>query len=201
MILFPAFLKLAGRRCLVVGAGPVAEEKIEGLLRAGAEVRVVAPEATRRIREFARKKKLRWDRRAFRASDLGRAFLVVAATSSPLLHAQIYRQAQRRRVLCNVVDDPEHCDFYYGSVVRRGELQIAISTAGHSPALAQRLRKKLEEEFGAEYEEWLKELGKMRQRLFAKKMPAERRRALLHRLASEASFEEFLRRKKRKSRG
>jgi siroheme synthase-like protein len=126
---------------------------------------------------------------------------VVAATSSPDLHAKIYRQAQRRGVLCNAVDDPEHCDFYYGSVVRRGALQIAISTAGLSPALAQRLRKKLEKEFGAEYEEWLKELGKIRERLFAKKITAERRRALLHELASEASFEEFLRRKKRKPRG
>ncbi len=200
MILFPAFLKLAGRRCLVVGAGPVAEEKIVGLLRAGANVRVVAPQATRRIRELARKKELRWDKRGFRASDLSGAFLTVAATSSPPLHAQIYRQAQRRGVLCNVVDDPEHCDFYYGSVVRRGELQIAISTGGHSPALAQRLRKKLEEEYGAEYEEWLKELGEIRQRLFAKKLTSNRRRALLHGLASEASFEEFLRRKKPKAR-
>jgi precorrin-2 dehydrogenase / sirohydrochlorin ferrochelatase len=200
MILFPAFLNLAGRRCVVVGAGPVAEEKIEGLLGAGAEVRVVAPEATRRIRELARKDKISWNERAFRASDLSGAFLVVAATSSPSLHAQIYGQAQRRRVLCNVVDDPEHCDFYYGSVVRRGELQIAISTGGHSPALAQRLRKKMEREFGAEYEAWLKELGKIRKRLFAKKIAPGRRRALLHRLASEASFEEFLARKKRNSR-
>ena len=200
MILFPAFLKLAGRRCLVVGAGPVAEEKIEGLLRAGAEVRVVAPEATRRIRELARKRKIRWDERVFRAPDLGGALLAVAATSSPSLHARIYRLAQRRGVLCNVVDDPEHCDFYYGSVVRRGELQIAISTGGHSPALAQRLRKEMEKKFGAEYKEWLKELGKIRKRLFAKKVTPERRRALLHGLASEASFQEFLGRKQRKSR-
>jgi len=200
MILFPAFLKLAGRRCLVVGAGPVAEEKIEGLLRAGAEVRVVAPSATRRIRELARKRKIHWHERVFRAPDLGGALLVVAATSSPSLHAQIYRLAQRRGVLCNVVDDPEHCDFYYGSVVRRGELQIAISTGGHSPALAQRLRKEMEKKFGAEYKEWLKELGKIRKRLFAKKVTPERRRALLHGLASEASFEEFLGRKQRKSR-
>ena len=200
MILFPAFLKLAGRRCLVVGAGPVAEEKIEGLLRAGAEVRVVAPSATRRIRELARKRKIHWHERVFRAPDLGGALLAVAATSSPSLHAQIYRLAQRRGVLCNVVDDPEHCDFYYGSVVRRGELQIAISTGGHSPALAQRLRKEMEKKFGAEYKEWLKELGKIRKRLFAKKVTPERRRALLHGLASEASFEEFLGRKQRKSR-
>ncbi|MGD1210609.1 MAG: bifunctional precorrin-2 dehydrogenase/sirohydrochlorin ferrochelatase [Candidatus Acidiferrales bacterium] len=209
MILFPAFLKLEGRRCLVVGAGPVAEEKIEGLLRAGADVRVVAPNATARIGAWARAKKIRWERREFRASgppsdrapyratDLANVFLVIAATSSPALHARIYRQAKRRGVLCNVVDDPEHCDFYYGSVVRRGALQIAISTAGHSPALAQRLRKRIEQEFGEEYEMWLEELGKARKKLFGRAISPQRRRALLHRLASQASFEDFLRRRKR----
>jgi len=100
-------------------------------------------------------------------------------------------------VLCNVVDDPEHCDFYYGSVVRRGALQIAISTGGQSPALAQRLRKRLEREYGAEYKSWLAELGTLRKKLFAKKMTPERQRALLRRLASESSFEEFVRRWKR----
>jgi precorrin-2 dehydrogenase / sirohydrochlorin ferrochelatase len=197
MILFPAFLKLEGRRCLVVGAGPVAEEKVEGLLRAGAEIRVVAPHATARIRAWARAKKIRWEERKFRPLDLANVFLVVAATSSPTLHAQIYREARRRAVLCNVVDDPEHCDFYYGSVVRRGALQIAISTAGHSPALAQRLRKKIEREFGEEYELWLEELGKARKGLFGKAISPRRRRALLHRLASQASFEDFVRRRKR----
>ena len=198
MTLFPAFLKIEGRRCLVVGAGPVAEEKIEGLLRAGADIRVVAPEATDRIRDWVRAGKLRWERRKFRPTDFAGAFVVVAATSSPALHAQIYKKARRRSVLCNVVDDPEHCDFYYGSVVRRGSLQIAISTGGHSPALAQRLRKQIEQEFGAEYEQWLEELAATRQRLIAKTLSRERRKILLHRLASQISFEEFLRRQKRK---
>jgi precorrin-2 dehydrogenase/sirohydrochlorin ferrochelatase len=198
MTLFPAFLKIEGRRCLVVGAGPVAEGKIEGLLRAGADIRVVAPEATDRIRDWVRAGKLRWERRKFRPTDFAGAFVVVAATSSPALHAQIYKKARRRSVLCNVVDDPEHCDFYYGSVVRRGSLQIAISTGGHSPALAQRLRKQIEQEFGAEYEQWLEELAASRKRLFAKTLSPERRKLLLHRLASQISFEEFLRRQKRK---
>lgn len=200
MTLFPAFLKLAGRRCVVVGAGPVAEEKIEGLLRAGAEIRVVAPRATRRIRAWARAKKLRWDARNFRPSDLTGAFLAVAATSSPALHTEIFRLARRRAVLCNVVDDPEHCDFYYGAVVRRGALQIAVSTGGRSPALAQRLKKEIEREYGAEYATWLEELGEARKKLFAKELSPQHRRALLHRLASEVSFEEFLRRRKRGSR-
>ncbi len=193
MPLFPAFLKLTGRRCLVVGAGPIAQEKIESLLRAGARVLVVAPQATESVRGWARAKKIRWAPRKFRPADFEGVFLVVAATSSPALHARIFRQARRRAVLCNVVDDPAHCDFYYGAVVRRGELQIAISTGGHSPALAQRLRIKLEKEIGAEYEHWLKTLGAARKRLFAKALSPARRKALLHSLASEISFEKFLR--------
>jgi len=198
MLLFPAFLKLAGRRCLVVGAGRIAGDKIQGLLRSEAEVRVVAPAAIPRIRAWARARKIRWNARRFRAADLQDTFLVVAATSSPALDAQIYDQARRRGVLCNVVDDPEHCDFYYGSVVRRGPLQIAISTGGHSPALAQRLRKRLEKEFGAEYEEWLEAIGEIRKVLFAKAISPKRRKALLHSLASESSFKSFLERRKRK---
>ena len=193
MPLFPAFLKLTGRRCLVVGAGRVAQEKIEGLLRAGAMVRVVAPHATDSVHAWARAKKIRWEPRKFRATDFKGVFLVVASTSSPALHERIYRQARRRAVLCNVVDDPARCDFYYGAVVRRGELQIAISTGGHSPALAQRLRKKIEREIGAEYEHWLEQLGVARKRLFAKSLPPARRKDLLHRLASERSFKKFLR--------
>jgi precorrin-2 dehydrogenase len=196
MPLFPAFLKLAGRRCLVVGAGPIAQDKIESLLRANAKVFVVAPHATDRVQSWARAKKIRWVAREFQSADLANEFLVVAATSSPALHAKIFRQARRRGVLCNSVDDPANCDFYYGAVVRRGDLQIAISTDGHSPALAQRLRKKLEREIGAEYGHWLKRLGAERKRLFAKSISPARRKALLHRLASEISFEDFLRRRR-----
>jgi precorrin-2 dehydrogenase / sirohydrochlorin ferrochelatase len=196
MPLFPAFMKLSGRRCLVVGAGAIAEEKIESLLRASAKIRVIAPEATDRVQAWARAKKIRWQPREFRASDLGGAFLVVAATSSPALHARIFKQARRLGVLCNAVDDPAHCDFYYGAVVRRGELQIAISTGGHSPALAQRLRKKIEKEIGSEYERFVTMLGAARKRLFAKSISPARRKALLHALASEISFEKFLRRRR-----
>jgi precorrin-2 dehydrogenase / sirohydrochlorin ferrochelatase len=201
MLLFPAFVKLAGRRCLVVGAGRVAEEKIEGLLRAEANVRVVAPQATRQIRNWVRAKKIRWEARRFRSSDLARAFLVVAATSSPSLHARIYQRAKHLGVLCNVVDDPEHCDFYYGAIVRRGSLQIAISTGGLSPALAQRIRKQLEQEFDSDYEVWLEGIGATRRRLLSKPASPARRKALLHSLAGEKSLAEFRRQRKRKRKG
>jgi precorrin-2 dehydrogenase / sirohydrochlorin ferrochelatase len=194
MNLFPIYLKLANRRCLVVGAGRIGEEKIEGLLLADAKITVVAPHATPRVQSLAREGKIRWQQRKFRARDLRGAFLIVATTSSPKLHEQIYKQAQRRGILCNVVDDPPHCDFYYASVVRRGSLQLAISTSGHSPALAQRLRHKLQEQFGPEYGLWLVELGAARKKLFAKKMDPERRKSLLHALASEEAFNKFLER-------
>jgi precorrin-2 dehydrogenase / sirohydrochlorin ferrochelatase len=193
MNLFPAFLKLSGRHCLVVGAGAIGEEKIDGLLRAGADVQIVAPRATPAIRALARAGKVRWKARQFRTADLSGAFLVVAATSSAKLHDKIYKLARQRGLLCNVVDDPPNCDFYYGSVVQRGSLQIAISTNGHSPALAQRIRKQLEQQFEPAYELWLEELGQARKDLFAKTMSPERRKKLLHQLANQNSFESFLR--------
>jgi precorrin-2 dehydrogenase/sirohydrochlorin ferrochelatase len=196
MSLFPMFLKLAGRRCLVVGAGKIAEGKIEGLLPTGAEVLVVAPTATAGVQALARDGDISWKRRDFKLSDLKSVFLVVAATSSLPLHEKIYREARRRGVLCNVVDDPPHCDFYYGSVVRRGALQIAISTAGQSPALSQRIRKTLQKQFGPEYEEWITALGIARENLFARKMNPEERKNLLHVLASEEVFRDFLRSRK-----
>ena len=181
--LFPMFLKLKGQHCLVVGAGAIGEPKIESLLLAGATVRVVAPQATARVRHLARKRRLLWDRREFRVADLDGVFLIVAATSSRSLHGQIYREAQARGVLCNVVDDPQRSDFYYPAVVRRGPLQIAISTGGHSPALAQRLRQQLEAQFGPEYSAWVERLGAFRRKLFSRAMAPERRKRLLHRIA------------------
>src|SRR5712671_4827722 len=150
--LFPMFLKLSDRPCLVVGAGTVAESKIASLLEAGGRVRVVAPEATPQVRSWAQSNSIEWRQRSFHPDDLEGMFLVVAATSSTQLQEQIFEEATQRGVLCNIVDVPPLCDFYYPAVVQRGALQIAISTAGQSPALAQRLRKQLEEQFGPEYE-------------------------------------------------
>ena len=183
--LFPMFLKLEGRPCLVVGAGTVAEGKIGSLLLAGATVRVVAPQANAAVLEWARTGVIRWEAREFSPLDLDKVFLVIAATSSNEVNESVFREAQRRDVLCNVVDHPQHCDFYYPAVVRRGQLQIAISTAGESPALAQRLRRELEIQFGPEYESWVEQLGKARSELFARDINPEERRRRLHELASQ----------------
>jgi siroheme synthase-like protein len=181
--LFPMFFRLESRACLVVGAGAVAEEKIRGLLNAGARVRVIAPSATAVISQLARDKKLEWLPRAFRVSDISQEFLVVAATSSAEVHERIWRAARRVNVLCNVVDDPERCDFFYGAVTRRGALQIAVSTGGRSPALAQRIRKQLEKQFGAEYGERVERLGRARSRVLKSEMDIERRKEIAHRMA------------------
>jgi precorrin-2 dehydrogenase/sirohydrochlorin ferrochelatase len=188
MTLFPMFMKLEGRSCLVVGAGTVGEPKINSLVTAGASVRVVALHTTAAVAEWAQAGAITWEARAFNSADLDGTFLVIAATNSSDVNAAIFHQARQRNILCNVVDDPEHCDFYYPAVVRRGDLQLAISTKGQSPALAQRIRRELEMQFGPEYGAWLEELGRARQQLFASKIDPEQRRRLLHELASHEAF-------------
>ena len=194
--LFPLFLKLKGRKCLVVGAGAIGQSKIASLLDAGAGVQVVAPSATAKIQGWARKGQIRWRKREFHDADLANCFLVVAATSSSKLHKKIFRLAKRRGVLCNVVDVPKLCDFYYPAVVRRGSLQVAVSTGGESPALAQRLRKELEAQFGPEYGDWVAELGKVRQRILNGSTQATDQKTQLHELASKESFRKFQKRRK-----
>lgn len=189
MSLFPIFLKLDGRRCLVVGAGKVGEPKIESLLAAHAEVIVVAPEASPIVEAWAEAGVVTWHCRAFEHSDLDGAVLVIAATSSEAVNEAVFVEAQGRGILCNSVDDPQHCDFFYPAVVRRGDFQVAISTAGNSPALAQRLRTELEKQFGPEYAEWVSELGRVREQLFASDINPEERRQKLHELASREAFQ------------
>lgn len=195
--LFPLFLRLEARRCLVVGAGEVAEPKIASLLETKGTVVVVAHHGTHRVEDWARDGKIQWRKRGFNDSDLDGCLLVIVATSSRELQQRIYRLAKQRCVLCNVVDVPDLCDFYYPAVVKRGALQIAISTGGESPALAQRLRKELETRFGPEFEDWLGELGEARKRIRAEVADGAAQKAKLHESASEESFQEFLKRRKR----
>lgn len=189
--LFPVFMKLAKRRCLVVGAGKTAEEKIPTLLRCAATVIVVAPAASRTIKAWAADDKIIWQQRRFELSDLDGILLAVVATPLKTLNKTVSEEAQRRQILCNVVRDRQLCNFYYPAVVRRGPLQIAISTAGHSGALAQRLRKQMEAQFGPEWERWLRWLGEARASLYEDPISAKRRRTMLHRLASQKKQSEF----------
>ena len=190
--LFPMFLKLEGRRCLVVGAGNVGEPKIAGLLETGARVHVVALDASPAVREWARAGRLELELRAYSGKDLEGAFLAVVATNSRSLNQRVYDEAQRRGVLCNVVDVPDLCDFFYPAVVRRGDLQIAVSTSGQSPSLAQKIRQQLEQQFGPGYEAWVAELGQTRKLILASDLGKERKLDLLHSLASREALEAAL---------
>jgi precorrin-2 dehydrogenase / sirohydrochlorin ferrochelatase len=187
--LFPMFVKLEGRHVLVVGAGRVGEPKIRGLLPTGAQIRVVAQEASDVVRRWALGKQIVLEERGFILSDLDDAFLVVVATSSREVNELIFLEAQSRRILCNVVDVPEQCDFYYPAVVQRGDLQIAISTSGQSPSLAQKIRQQLERQYGPGYAHWVAELGETRRRILASDLDPERKRFLLQSLASIDAFE------------
>jgi precorrin-2 dehydrogenase/sirohydrochlorin ferrochelatase len=190
---FPMLVNLAGRKCVVVGAGTVAAAKIEGLLRCGADVVVVSPRAVTAIQRLALAGRLVWRRRDFSQRDVQGKFLAVAATNSSKINEAVFRACAARDVLCNSVDDPEHCDFIYPAVARQGPLQIAISTGGRSPALAARLRRELERQFGSEWGEWVEDLGRRRDELLREKLPAKARRRRLQQLATPKAFRDFLR--------
>src|SRR6478609_8076602 len=159
MSLLPIFLKLDSRPGLLVGAGNVALEKIASLLPTGLRLRVIARDAKPEIRKLAAEGKLEWFQRHYETTDLDGTYVVIAATDDPEVNARIFREATERGILCNSVDDPPHCDFYFGAVVRRGDLQVAISTAGESPAVAQRLRREIDGQLAADLGPWLKNLG------------------------------------------
>lgn len=183
MSLLPIFLRLDRRPVLVVGAGTVALAKIESLRAAGAAITVVAPTAAPQFRELVENGDLTWHRRVFAPTDLDGAFLVIAATNDSAVNHTVYEEALRRSVLCNAVDDPPNCDFYFGSVVARGDLQIAVSTAGESPALAQRLRREIDEQLPGDLGPWLQELGALRREIRDTAPPSPQRNLLLHQLA------------------
>jgi uroporphyrin-III C-methyltransferase / precorrin-2 dehydrogenase / sirohydrochlorin ferrochelatase len=204
MSLFPMFVKLQGRRVLVVGGGSIAASKIPGLLQARAHVRVLAPQVNVQIADWVRAGEIDWAAKEFEISDLQGAHLVIAATSLAQVNAAVFQAAEARGIFCNAVDDIENCHFYYGSIVQRGDLQIAISTNGKSPALAQRLRKELETQYPAEYAAWVDSLGEAREKLRAASDPKEtfeENKAILQRLATSEMFSRYVRAKERKATG
>ncbi len=184
MSLLPVFLKLDGKPALVVGAGEVASGKIESLVASGARVTVVAPWARPEIVRLHERDAIAWHRREFDDADIDGQFVVVAGTNFAHVNQHVYRLCIERDILCNAVDDPPHCDFYYGSVVSRGDLQIAISTAGESPAVAQRLRKELDAVLPADLGPWLHTLGSLRREVLAAYPASEARKSLLQMLGS-----------------
>lgn len=190
---YPMMVNLAGKRCLVVGGGSVAERKVGLLLESGAAVEVVSPTATARLAALSQAGRIRLRRRPVRSSDLAGAFLVVAATDDARVNREVAERVRSAGGLVNVVDDPEACSFLVPSVVRRGDLTIAISTGGGSPALAKKLRHRLEETIGPEYEAFLATLRELRDRARQVIADPARRQAIYRRAVESDLFERVAR--------
>ncbi len=150
--LYIACLKLTGKRCVVIGGGEIGLGKVEGLLACDADVTLIAPEAHMALQSYAREGSIEWQQRSYEgASDLERAFLVIAATDDTELNIAVFGDAERRAMLVNVVDVPPLCNFILPAIIRSGPLAIAISTAGASPALAKRMAREIADHFGEPY--------------------------------------------------
>ncbi|HNT35311.1 MAG TPA: bifunctional precorrin-2 dehydrogenase/sirohydrochlorin ferrochelatase [bacterium] len=158
-------LVLQGRRCVVIGGGQVAQRKILSLLESEAEVLVVSEQLTTTIREWVDQQRVQWLARRFQSGDLNGAFLAIAATNDRTVNEAVAKEAARERVLINVVDDPELCDFYVPAVLKRGDLQIAVSSGGKSPVLSKHVRERLEKQFGEEYGLFLNMVKRLREQM------------------------------------
>ena len=180
---------LTGRRCLVVGGGAVAERKVLLLAECGAAVEVVSPKLTARLMSLASSRRIRVLRRLVRPSDLAGAFLVVVATDDPQVNREVAARVKQAGGLVNVVDDPAACSFLVPAVVRRGDLTIAISTGGGSPALAKRLRQHLEQTIGPEYEAFVAALRLLRERTRQTVANPKDRQAIYRRAMESDLFE------------
>ena len=146
---------LHGRRCVVIGGDHEAERKAEGLLACHADVEVISPEVTSALQAWAEGGRLVWHAREYQAGDLRGAFLAIISETNPARTAPIWDEAEKEKVLLNAMDDVPHCTFVAGSVIRRGPLVVSISTSGCAPALAVRLRERLEETFRPFYGDFL----------------------------------------------
>ena len=181
---YPIFLDLNNQKVLVVGGGTVAERKIQNLLRYGCQIYVVSPELTPHLKQLAMDKKIHHIPHEALGKALDEAFMVIAATDNPEVNSQIASQAKERGLLINAVDQPGDCNFIVPSIVQRGDLQIAISTAGKSPALAKRIRKEMEVTFGPEYASLIELMGLLRTKLLARGNLSSENRVMFEKLVN-----------------
>jgi siroheme synthase-like protein len=176
---YPIFLDLSGKKCLVTGEGYEIAAKVEALVDASARITYVNPRAELAIDAMAWAGLLQWEAREFEPRDLDGCFLVISDLPD---NSTIFRLAEERGILCNSVDDPEHCRFSFGSIHRQGDLTIAISTNGHAPALAVRLKEWLRREIGPEYGELLRMLKEVRPQITTQIADFTMRRELWYRI-------------------
>ena len=193
---YPVSLRVEGKCCVVVGGGAVAERKVEALLQAGAQVRVIAPEVTPGMARLAREGQVEWRRRGASEADVEDAFLVIAATDDRDLNAGIAAAANARGKLVNAVDQPDDCNFFVPATVRRGPILLTVSTGGASPALAKRIRRKLERAIGPEYGDLAELLAALRETVI-EKLPRQADRAAAWERILDSRMLELIRQGKR----
>ncbi len=179
---YPVNLDIQNRKCLVVGGGPVGTRKVMTLLECGAVVTVVSSDVAEELLELAEKKTIELKKRPYESSDIDGMFLVIGATDNEELNRQINKDAEHQNKLCNIADRPEVCNFILPSLVNRGNLVIAISTSGKSPAFARKMRQDLEKEFGEEYDEFLELMGAIRKKALSEKHESEAHKQLFEQL-------------------
>jgi siroheme synthase-like protein len=186
---FPVCLNLEGRRCLVIGSGWSTPDKVRGLLSAGAQVTVLAPEAHQEIQTLAASGAIRWKRREYRTGDLSGFFLAVATHEDKSRNEAPWRESMARNMLFNAVDDPPRCGFTYPAIHRQGDITVAVSTNGKCPALGVRLRRKIERDVGPEYAVMAQMLGELRAEIAARVPDFGRRKELWGRLVDSDCLE------------
>lgn len=187
MLYYPVFLNLKNKKAVVIGGGSVAERKAQTLLSCNADVSIISPKITPRLRRLVKEGKVEYIKKGYEDKDIKDAFIVVAATNDRGINEAIYKAAERYGCLLNIVDKPESSNFIVPSVISRGDLTIAISTGGRSPALSKQIRKELQQIYGREYEIFIKTMGKIRGALL-RSVPSEKtRRRIFTKLAKKQS--------------
>ncbi len=179
---YPVNLNINNRNCLVVGGGTVGTRKVTTLLECGARVTVVGPEPTPQLKKLAAAGSIQLKERSYRSDDLNKMFLVIGATDDERINRQVSNDAEHFNILCNIADRPEICNFILPAIVRREDLVITISTSGKSPALAKKLRLKLETQFGEEYADFLRLMGAIREKLLSQAHAPEAHKDLFNQL-------------------
>lgn len=186
---YPIFLDINDKPCIVVGGGSVAERKVASLLNAGAKVLVISPKLTPALKRLAGKKQISYCPNPYKTGDLKGFFLAYSATNNPLVNKAVFKDAKKQGILLNVVDVPELCNFIVPSVVERGDLLIAISTSGKSPAMAKKIREQLEKKFGMEYAVFLDIMGKVREKVLTESKESDKNKALFTKLLNSPMLE------------
>jgi len=185
VIYYPVNLDIRNRKCLVVGGGEVGTRKVITLLECGAFVTAVSIKASEKLLKLAESDLIELKRRPYTGADLGGMFLVICATDDEELNRQVSLDAGKFNMLCNIADRPEACNFILPALVKRGDLVIAVSTSGKSPAFAKKIRKDLEKQYGVEYADFLKLMGAIRKKLLSKSHEPEAHKPLFEKLINK----------------